>query len=179
MSDAKLDDWIVATAPRAVAYARSLLRNEHDAEDIVQDCYTRLLAKAAVYDLPRDGMKLLYTAITNATINLNQRRRFTFRLIRSDDSAGEEQSEDPVDRTAVSPDQFAEANELSIAIGMALQKLPPQQRAAIELKSLGFSQNEIGEILGVSSNNAGVLVHRARGAMAEMLMTFRSEEAIR
>ena len=55
----ELDAWVLATAPRAVAYARSLLRNPDDADDIVQDCYCRLIAKATVYDLPRDGFKIL------------------------------------------------------------------------------------------------------------------------
>src|SRR5439155_26473074 len=41
-----LDAWVLATAPRAVAYAAALLRDAVLAEDVVQDCYCRLLQKA-------------------------------------------------------------------------------------------------------------------------------------
>lgn len=168
MNDHPLDDWVLITAPRAVAYARSLLRNPHDAEDIVQDCYSRLLAKADVYDLPRDGMKLLLRAVSNACLNFQSRRRKLFRLVRPDDDQTETQA-DPPDAASVTPHEDLVGRELADAIRIALARLPPQQRAAIELKSLGYSQQEIGEILNVTSNNAGVLVHRARQAMAERL----------
>ncbi len=173
MSEHPLDDWVRATAPRAVAYARSLLRNPHDAEEIVQDCYGRLLAKADVYDLPGDGMKLLLASISNACLNLKSRRRPFFRLVRSDD---DETFDDPPDRSTATPAEVATGNELASAVAIALRKLPVQQRAAIELKSLGHSQQEIGEILKVTSNNAGVLVHRARQALAEMLAPFLERE---
>ena len=51
---ADLDAWVLSTAPDAVAYAVSLLRDRAAAEDVVQDCYCRLLQKADVYDLPRE-----------------------------------------------------------------------------------------------------------------------------
>ena len=59
--------------------------------------------------------------------------------------------------------------EFQEAIGSALQSLPVKQRAALELKSLGCSLSEIAESLGVTENNAGVLVHRARQSVAEEL----------
>ena len=34
------------------------------------------------------------------------------------------------------------------------------QRGALELKSLGYSLEEIAEALGTSSSNAGALIHR-------------------
>jgi DNA-directed RNA polymerase specialized sigma24 family protein len=53
--------------------------------------------------------------------------------------------------------------------------LPITQRAALELKSLGQSLEEIGAALRVSANNAGVLVHRARQAMARRLEPYLKE----
>ena len=171
----RLEAWVLETAPRAVAYARSLLRHPQDAEDVVQDCYCRLLAKADVYDLPRDGQKLLLTAITNACINLRTRRKSVYRLIRQDEH-DQEQGIDPADRHGEPPDQFAIHGELSVAVAEALQQLPPQQRAAVQLKSLGHTQQEIAEILQVSPSNAGVLVHRARNALAVRLAAYLAPE---
>lgn len=169
-----LDAWVLETAPRAVAYARSLLRNAVDADDVVQDCYCRLLARADAYDLPRDGLKLLLTAISNACINLRTRRKPAFRLVRADGT--EDVAEDPPDPTAASPDERMVHRELADAVAAGLRTLPTQQRAALELKGLGHTQQEIAEILGVSASNAGVLVHRARQTLAAYLAPLMGEE---
>jgi RNA polymerase sigma-70 factor (ECF subfamily) len=173
----ELEAWVLETAPRAVAYARSLLRNPDEAEDVVQDCYCRLLAKADVYDLPRDGLRLLLKAVTNACINLRTRRRTLFRLVRTD-TDGVDQTDDPADDRAEPPDQQLLTRELSDAVADGLRRLPPQQRAALELKSLGHTQQEIADILDVTPTNAGVLVHRARQALARHLAPFLGGEAV-
>jgi len=59
--------------------------------------------------------------------------------------------------------------ELEEKVRQALQNLPPLQRAAVELRSLGMSKEDIGETLGVSTSNAGVLVHRGRQTLAREL----------
>ncbi len=164
---APLDDWVRSSAPRAVAYARSLLRDKHRAEDIVQDCYGRLLAKAGQYDLIADGTKLLMAAITNACINETQRQRPLLRLVTRDDG-----HEDPEDRRSRPPDEAIRESELHRAISAALDELPEQQRAAVELKSLGHSQREIAEMLGISETNAGVLIFRGRQKLADRLAAF-------
>jgi len=176
-SSQALDAWVLETAPRAVAYARSLLRNPHEAEDVVQDCYCRLLAKADVYDLPRDGFKLLLRAISNACINLKSRRRTLFRLVRTDSSDSSERPDDPPDPKARSASDELVHRELADAVAEGLKRLPPQQRAALELKSLGHSQQEIAEILSVTPTNAGVLVYRARQQLADYLKPYLGGEA--
>jgi RNA polymerase sigma factor (sigma-70 family) len=174
---AELDAWVLATAPRAVAYARSLLHDSHSTDDIVQDCYLRLLAKAQVYDLPRDGLRLLLRAITNACINARTRRKPVLRLVRADEGSGQG-VEDPPDRAAVSPELNLMEQELRDAVAAGLLGLPPQQRAALELKTIGHTQQEIGDILSVSPANAGVLVYRARQALAAYLAPFLGGEAV-
>ncbi len=169
---ADLDAWVLATAPDVIAYAVSLLRDRAAAEDVVQDCYCRLLRKADAYDLPRDGRRLLFAAVTNACINLASRGRPVISLHHDENGVA-----DPVDRTAPSPERAAMHRELEEAVAAALDRLPLKQRAALELKSLGHSLQEIGEALGVSAGNAGVLVHRARQAMAESLARFTEEQA--
>ncbi len=173
---ADLDAWVLSTAPDAVAYAVSLLRDRAAAEDVVQDCYCRLLQKGDVYDLPRDGRKLLFESVTNACINRVTRARNILSL----DAAREDDASlhDAVaDKTAAPPERVLMDRELEEAIAAALAKLPVAQRAALELKSLGHSLQDIGEALEVSPNYAGVLIHRARQAMAEQLAPFLEERA--
>jgi RNA polymerase sigma-70 factor (ECF subfamily) len=91
---------------------------------------------------------------------------------------GDEVGDDPPDPATVAPAERLVHKELAEAVAVGLQTLPPQQRAALELKSLGHSQQEIAEILDVSPSNAGVLVHRARQALANYLTPFLGGENV-
>jgi RNA polymerase sigma-70 factor (ECF subfamily) len=165
---ADLDGWVLATASDAVAFAASLLRDRGEAEDVVQDCYCRLLRKAAEYDLLRDGRKLLFAAITNACINRNTRAHVRLSL----DAAGNDGvglHEILPDHAATEPPRAAIHRELEAAVDEALGRLPMPQKAALELKSLGHSLQEIGDALGVNPGHAAVLIHRARQAMSKLL----------
>ena len=167
------DAWVLSTLPRAVAYAVGMLRDRASAEDVVHDCYCRLLGKAGVYDLPRDGARLLFRAITNACIDASRGRGPVGSYDQGKDDAGR-----PVefaDRSAAEPWRQLEHRELQEAIGRGLDELPPTQRAAIELKSMGHSLQEIAEALGVTPSNAGVLIHRGRQALARRIGRFIGE----
>jgi len=158
-----LDVWVTTTWPRAVVYARSLLRDRGLAEDVVQDCFCSLLRKSADYDLARDGVPLLMKAITHACWKKNARARPMVSLHTTGDGDATDAGEPP---------RVVLRAELERAISAALAELPENQRAAIELKGLGHSQQEIAEILDVSPSNAGVLIHRGRQAMAQKLAPY-------
>lgn len=167
--------WVEETAQRALGFAITLVRNRQDAEDIVHDCYLRLLTKSGEYDLPRDGMKLLFRSITNACINWTQRRPPEQSFDQLERVSGAE-SRSLADGRAIDPAAAAMRNELEIAVAKALRELPVVQRAAIELRSLGHSLEEIAEMLDVSHANARVILHRARTALAEKLQHLIEEE---
>jgi RNA polymerase sigma-70 factor (ECF subfamily) len=157
-----------------VAYAASLLRDPTRAEDVVQDCYLRLLRKVDTYDLPNSGLRLLFKSITRACINVSTRERPTlsFELV-GDKEEG--LTWEPEDATTQQPDQIMMYKELEKAVTEGLAQLPVMQRAALELKSLGHSQQEIAELLEVKTSHAGVLIHRARKALAAFLAPFVGE----
>ena len=168
------DAWMAEVTPRAVAYAASLLHDSFLAEDIVQDCFYRLLGKRNEYDLQRDGVKLLFRSITNACINASTRGRRILSL-QSRRPSEDESTWDIADARSPSPDGAMLLTELQAAVEKALSTLPLSQRAALQLKSQDHTQQEIAEILEVTSSHAGVLVHRARQAMAEQLAPFLGE----
>jgi RNA polymerase sigma factor (sigma-70 family) len=166
----ELEGWAAEVLPRAVAYARSFLRDGAAAEDVVQECLYRLLCKADDYDLLRDGVKLLFRAVSNRCINQASRRQ----ALTSLDTGGADEGPLPVeDRLAELPPEALACRELQAAIEAALARLPELQRAALELRALGQGKAEIAEVLQVSESHAGVLVHRARRALAEELAPLR------
>lgn len=166
-SAASVNDWIAQSAPRALAYAQTLVRNAAVAEDLVQDCYQRLLAKADRYDLPADGTRLLFKAVTNACINWTQRRPPVVSLEQID--AGGQDG-----RVSDEQDPLAKAllNELSETVDAALAELPVEQRAAVELHALGHGANDIAEALETTPGNARILLHRGRTRLAERLKPY-------
>ncbi|HKA06218.1 MAG TPA: sigma-70 family RNA polymerase sigma factor [Gemmataceae bacterium] len=162
----RLDMWARGVIPRALAYAQSLLRDRTQAEDVVQESLFRLLRRADEYDLERDGVRLLFRAISNLCINETTRRK----TITSLDVAGVDEGPIPVeDRLARLPEDELAGRELQTAISAGLERLPPLQRAALELRALGQGKAEIAEILQISESHAGVLVHRARLTLADDL----------
>ena len=170
-----LDAWVLATWSPAVGYAASLLRDRSEAEDVVHDCYCSLLRKADVYDLPNDGRKLLFRAVTHACIKRNTRRRPALSL---NDAGPDGDWQRPVaDPTATEPIDAAITQELETAIATGLARLPTNQRAALQLKCLDHSLEEIAAALSVSPSNAGVLVHRARQTLAAHLAHYTKEQA--
>ena len=156
--------WLVECLPRAVAYARSLVRDGGEADDLVQECVYRLLRRAASYDLPRDGSRLLFRAITNECINRTTRGpgMVSLEMLDEEDQPLEGTLADP---HAEQPVEVVLTDELRRVLDEALEQLPLAQRAALELKSLGHSLEEIAEALSITANHAGVLVHRARQAI--------------
>lgn len=159
----RLGVWVRAVTPRAVAYARSLTRDPDRAEDVVQECLFRLLRRAGDYNLERDGVKLLFRAISNLCINQATRDR---ELVALGSAAGDDRPVDLPDPVGLRPDQIAQHRELEQRVRDALQKLPAMQRAAVELRALGMSKEDIAAALGVTPTNAGVLVFRGRKQLA-------------
>ncbi len=167
-----IEAWILATLPRALAFASSLLHDRGLAEDVVHDCYARLLQKAETYDLAGVGTKILFKSITNACVDRNYRDRNLLSL--EVESCG---MPSPADAMATNPLEVVAYRELEEALAVALGRLTIAQRAAFELKSLGYSLNEIAEAVGTSPINAGVLVYRARKSLAEQLSRFQEKSA--
>jgi RNA polymerase sigma-70 factor (ECF subfamily) len=168
--DPSIDAWVSASLAQALGFARSLTGDADAAEDVVHDCYLRLLRKAGEYDLVRDGTKILMRAITNACINRWQRRHPTRSL---DEPIGQGELAEVTrtweDTRSRSPLEHAMAGELSERVGRLLGELPVLQRAALELKAMGHSLGEIAEALNIRSNHAAVLIHRARATLASQL----------
>ena len=170
---AAIQAWVEYSLPRGLAYAKSLLGDGHVAEDVVHDCFCRLLAKRDVYDLPRDGFKLLLRSITNACVD---RRRKCVPVSNSlVFSEGPANNREVPDNRVLQPPREAMYRELEEAIGTALESLPIKQRAALELKSLGCSLSDIAKSLEVTENNAAVLVHRARQVLSRQLEPLLTE----
>lgn len=139
-----------------------------DAEDLVQETFARALEKPPA-DTERPWRPWLARVATRLAIDALRRRRTR--------SYVGPWLPSPVETSAalgepVAPDSDAEVRyglreSASFAFLRALEALDPVPRAALVLRdALGYSGPETAEILGVSPDNARVILHRARKALA-------------
>jgi RNA polymerase sigma-70 factor (ECF subfamily) len=146
--------------PRLKRYARALLRNPVQAEDLVQDTMVRALEKAHLFRHDTNLRGWLVTIMHNEHVNA-VRRGFRAPFMVSDDAIMElgrpETQEAPV-----------ELREIRRAVG----RLPHEQREALTLHWLqGLKYEEVASKLGLPLGTVQSRISRARKALRTMIET--------
>jgi RNA polymerase sigma-70 factor (ECF subfamily) len=154
--DSSAIHWLyVNYGDNVYGYARSILRDEHEAEDIRQQVFARLITSIGRYEersVPFSAWLLRCTH--NMAIDHLRRRR---PILCEEARAADERAED-------------RGRELSEALSMALAELPEIQRDVIVLRHVaGYSPSEIAERLGKSEDSIHGLHHRGRRALKQSL----------
>ena len=146
--------------PRLFGIAYRMLGSAAEAEDVVQDVWTRW--QSTDRREVRDPSAFLTTTTTRLAINVLQSAR-----IRRETYVGPWLPE-PVD-TSADPGLGAERREaLEIAVLMLLERLSPTERAAYVLReAFNYAYREIAEVIHVEEANARQLVIRARQHVAD------------
>lgn len=143
-------------AGNVYGYARSILRNDHDAEDVVQQVFTRMLTAIQSYEQRSVPFSAWLLRITHNMAIDYLRRRSPI-------------CDDPENVVAAERPEF-EAGHLRGALRDALAELPALQREIVVLRHLGgLSPSEIAERLGRSEDSVHGLHHRARRALKASL----------
>lgn len=136
-----------------VGVARRILRDDAEAEDVVQEAFLRLWRSAASLEVGSAGVRpWVRKVVSNLCIDrVRARAKVTVT--------------DAVPEQVDAPRQLAslEAEELRLRVDGALKALPERQRLALTLFHFeGMSQIEIGAELGVSDEAVESLLARAR-----------------
>jgi RNA polymerase sigma-70 factor (ECF subfamily) len=143
-------------ADNIYGYARSIVRNDHDAEDIVQQVFTRMITAIRSYEDRSVPFSAWLLRITHNMAIDHVRRRSRV-------------CEEPEEAVSVDrPEE--ESKHLRLLLGEALAQLPPAQREIVVLRHIGgLSPREIAERLGRSEDSVHGLHHRGRRALREAL----------
>ncbi|MCB9568945.1 MAG: sigma-70 family RNA polymerase sigma factor [Myxococcales bacterium] len=138
--------------PVVLRRARSILGNDADAREVVQEIFTSLLARPEQYSGQGSLMAFLYQATTNRCLNRLRDARNRLRLL--DERGPPESSSAPrVEERAV--------------LRQYLARLPEDQAQAVVYFYLDeMSQSEIAALLGCSRRHVGNLLERARAGLA-------------
>ncbi len=161
MSDAEgadgrgeLESFFARNRPRLVRLAWRLLRDEHEAEDVVQETFAATLRRLEA-ERPRNLAAYVFRAVERNALKALARRRTGLPLDQAHAAAAGEVDD--------------EANELEIdpvALEQALMQLPATQQVVIRMKYyMGYTFRQIGEVLAISMNTAA---SRCRYALAAL-----------
>ncbi|MFN5910764.1 MAG: RNA polymerase sigma factor [Bacteroidota bacterium] len=136
-------------------YALKFLRNQEDAEDIVQDVLEKLWINRKKVEFVK-AKSWMYTTAHNAMINLiNRKQRIQF------------PGSDRLPENVKKPVDLFESKQV---VDRALSILPPIQKSIILLRDLeGYTYDEIGEILALSPSQVKVYLFRARNKIKKQL----------
>jgi RNA polymerase sigma factor (sigma-70 family) len=130
------------------------------ASDIVQETFTRALDRLHSLREPRLFRPWLLSIARHMAIDHRRSRRVLIDI----DSVPTIQSPGP------GPDELAHLAELTSLVRGCISELSRRDAAAVTMVTdLGFGPAEVGAALGVTPNNAKVIVHRARRRLADVL----------
>ena len=142
-------------ADRLFRFAFASLRNREQAEDVVQESFTRVWEHVDAVDFATAKTYLFTTAHHAMVDEVRLRQRFV---------SLEEQTPS-IEDSAES--RYPDVNDV---LNKALATLPEAQRNALILRDYeGYSYREIGDITGMSEAQVKVNIFRARTALKNKL----------
>jgi RNA polymerase sigma-70 factor (ECF subfamily) len=150
---------ITSHIPGLRRYASALLRNPVEAEDLVQECLCRAIARARPWRSIRDIRAYLFTILHNLYVDKISKRSRTRDIV----------SDDLVEKKLVAlPSQIG---RLEIRdLGRALNQLSREQREVALLIGLeGMSYESAAQVLGVPTGTVMSRLHRAREALRKLM----------
>jgi RNA polymerase sigma-70 factor, ECF subfamily len=154
----EISERLVALLPRLRRFARSLLRNQHDADDLVQVAVEKALRNREQFRAGANLGSWMFGIMKNAW--LDDRRA---RGRRAEVALPEDSGEHP----AVTP---ADADVGLWSVSEAMSKLPEDQRLAIALVLVeGMSYKEAAAVLEIPIGTLTSRLARGRTALAAAL----------
>ena len=153
-----LRDCIIELLPRLRRFARSLARNAHDADDLVQITAERALARAGQFRPDHSMASWLFGILRNAWIDEGRGRRRRESLLEPEELA--ERVGDPA----------GGSDPELLCLQDALSRLPEDQRLAVALVLVeGLSYKEAASIMRVPVGTLTSRLARGREALQSML----------
>jgi len=155
------------TRQRAWFVAISITKNEHDAQDILQDSYIKAWEKMSTLEKPEAFAGWLSQIVANQAKNYISRKRPDSFADYGDDNAMYWQEETDVD---LLPGESYDQAEAKALVAQLIAQLPEDQRLVLLMRY--YDDMEVAQMAQVLSLPEGTVksrLHRARAKLADML----------
>ncbi len=134
---ASLEQLYLRTSSAVYGFALSILKNAHDAEDVLHDCYIAVWENAAGYRPQGKPLAWILTITKNLCMQLLRGRKRSSELAEDDWEP-----------------YFTDADSISVEdrciIGLCMEKLDDTERQIVSLHAItGLRHREIASILGL------------------------------
>lgn len=144
---------------RLFRVARSIVANDADAEDALQQTYLAAFRKLGAFE----GRSRVSTWLIRITIREALARRQQTRTLRTDVLATVHDQEAP-------PEEKAMGREMVRLVEAAIDELPDAYRLVFVLRAIqGMSTTEVADALALSEENVRVRLHRGRDMLKNRL----------
>ncbi len=146
---------VSAHSGKLYGFALKFLRNSEDAQDIVQDVFEKLWINRKKVEVEK-AKAWMFTTAHNAMVNYVMKKQ---RLVLPGDEL--------IPETVKMERSLFESSQV---VDRAVSILPPVQKSIILLRDLeGYTYEEIGDILELSSSQVKVYLFRARNKIKKQL----------
>jgi RNA polymerase sigma-70 factor (ECF subfamily) len=168
----RFDKTVLPYLGAAFNLARWLTRNDHDAEDVVQEAYLRAYQFFDSFH-GGDGRAWLLRIIRNTCYSWLEKNRPREPAVTFDET------KHSAERKEVGPETPLVANENREMLRRALEELPSEFREVIVLRELeGLSYKEIASVSGIPIGTVMSRLARARERLQECLAGLLPEEPL-
>jgi RNA polymerase sigma-70 factor (ECF subfamily) len=163
---------------RLYRIARAILRDDAEAEDVMQDTYVRAYQSLASFEgRAKFSTWLTRIAIHEALARARRKSRFQS-LDASDPSNGDLMNS--VTSSDPSPEQQSYSRELSSVMERAVLSLPDEYRLVFMLRDVeGMSTEETAQSLSLTPENVKVRLHRSHAKLRKQLFAVVGANAAR
>ena len=158
-SGARVSPALVANHQRFLAFLERRVGSRERAEDLLQAAFVRTLEHGSVPEDEESAVAWMYRTLRNALVDHYRRQGAEGRALEREAREADEVGPDP---------------ELHAVVCGCMKELLPELKPEyaqvlkqVDLEERGLS--EVARALGITANNAGVRLHRARAALKREL----------
>lgn len=155
MNESRFKDCVMPLHKLLYAYALTILHDESDAEDCIQEAMTRLWENRDRLDKVDNVSAYATVTVRNIALTMSSKARYAVTTF----------GDDPPDLSdsSPSPAKIVEGKDDIRKMNLLIRGLPVNQRKVLTLSSIaGLSTAEIHQATGLSEDNVRVLISRAR-----------------